>query len=108
MIRSAYIYTHITRKPAPAHDWKYLAFVRTHPCCACGRMRWVEAAHTGPHGLGQKAPDRDAVPLCVRCHRTETECLGLIGPGKFQVKWGICFREIVGELNAEFSSSTST
>jgi hypothetical protein len=53
----------------PVRNRSYLAFVRTFPCAGCGSRRRVEAAHTGPHGLSQKASDLDTIPLCrFRCH----------------------------------------
>lgn len=55
----------LNRKP----DTPYLAFVRLHPCCSCGATRDIEAHHTGRRGMGQKAADSTAVPLCRGCHR---------------------------------------
>lgn len=52
------------RKP----DTAYLEFVRGHLCCACDSHLSIEAHHTGKRGLGQKAPDHTAIPLCLRCH----------------------------------------
>ena len=48
---------------------KYLAFVRAHACCACVHGTPIEAHHFGPRGVGLKADDFHAVPLCARCHR---------------------------------------
>lgn len=42
---------------------EYLAFVRRQACLLCDRDG-VDAHHYGPHGLGVKAPDWLAVPLC--------------------------------------------
>ena len=39
----------------PQRSRSYLASIRTQPCLVCGSTRWIEAAHTGPHGLGQKS-----------------------------------------------------
>lgn len=50
-------------------DTAYLAFVRGHPCCSCKATRHIDAHHTGKRGIGQKAPDATAVPLCRDCHR---------------------------------------
>ncbi len=46
----------------------YLAWVRRQPCLGCGREPAGEAHHTGRHGIGQKPPDGQAVPLCAECH----------------------------------------
>lgn len=56
------------RKPV-GRDPKWLAWVRTFPCCKCGRPGPSEAHHTTfGRGKGQKAPDRESMPLCLRCH----------------------------------------
>jgi hypothetical protein len=53
----------------PARDPLYRAFVRTFPCCACGRCEQSEAAHTGHDGgKSQKSSDYSCVPLCFECH----------------------------------------
>lgn len=51
---------------------KYLAWVRKQPCCYCGRT--ADHAHhligTGNMGgMGTKAPDWTAMPVCSSCHR---------------------------------------
>jgi hypothetical protein len=48
-------------------DPAYLAWVRQQPCSVCGRWG-SEAHHTGRHGVGQRAHDHTAVPLCHACH----------------------------------------
>lgn len=53
----------------PARDRKYLDFLKTLPCLACGKNWGVDPAHTGPHAMSQKASDYDAIPLCRDCHR---------------------------------------
>jgi hypothetical protein len=37
----------------------------------------VEAHHAGPRGMGQKAPDDTAIPLCTRHHRDWHGATGL-------------------------------
>ena len=63
----------------PARNVRYLAFIRTLPCAVCGTRRNIEAAHSGPHGLGQKAPDSSAIPLCVKHHRTGSDSYHKLG-----------------------------
>lgn len=48
---------------------KYLAYLRRLPCECCGREP-SDPAHTGNtgKGMGMKAWDLDAIPLCRRCH----------------------------------------
>lgn len=61
---------------APSRSRAHLAFVRTLPCCVCGRTRGVEAAHaSGSRGMGQKCSDLDTMPLC-RLHHEEQHRIG--------------------------------
>jgi hypothetical protein len=63
------------RKPQE-HNNPYLAWIRTQPCCLCGRTN-VEAAHIRTSslehgkehtGMQQKSSDRWALPLCHEHH----------------------------------------
>ena len=60
----------------PVRDKKYIAWLRTQQCLVCRRFPStafpIEAAHSGNNGagMGQKATDLDALPLCGSCHRT--------------------------------------
>lgn len=83
----------------PARNPKYLAWIRTQPCLVCGSTRWIEAAHTGPHGLGQKSPDSSAVPLCAKHHRTGNDSYHRLGPRKFNEVHNLNLAEIVRRLN---------
>jgi len=57
----------------PWRSPKYLAFIRTKPCLACGSTQNVQAAHQnlGSGSKSIKAPDCQAVPLCFECHQNE-------------------------------------
>lgn len=84
-------------------DRKYLAFVREHSCMVRGcKRRWVESAHTGPHGTGLKASDDKTVPLCRWHHRQAKDSLHDIGPVKFQALHRISFPEKILELRSEY------
>lgn len=52
----------------------YLDWVGARPCARCGRTGATQAHHvkgTGGHsGVGLKAPDHWAMPLCLDCHTT--------------------------------------
>lgn len=53
------------------HDEKYLEHIRTQPCMICGIQHRSEAHHLKDMelcGMGQKAPDAFAIPLCHQCH----------------------------------------
>lgn len=50
-------------------DPKYLSWVRSLPCSVPGCVsRYIEAAHAGERGYGQRADDRTAIPLCGEHH----------------------------------------
>lgn len=83
------------RRKKPGRDIQYLRWIRKFPCVGCGTSRWIEAAHIGPHGIGQKADDREALPLCYKCHRTDNDSLHKIGPVKFQQRKNICFADLI-------------
>ncbi len=86
----------IYQRHVPIRDPLYLKMIRNLPCIACGKFKWrIEAMHTGPHGLGQKASDLDSLPGCHDCHR-ELHC---IGPVAFQDKYKISFRALILKLN---------
>ena len=68
----------------PDRDIHYLRFLRDQPCllaetCGCCPfpiLKGTEAAHTGPHGIGQKASDYDAIPLCRWAHQEAKDAQG--------------------------------
>lgn len=55
-------------KPKTPRDKKYLAFIRTLPCCDCGLPGPSEAHHIFTGGMALKCSDYDTVPLCRGCH----------------------------------------
>ncbi len=72
------------RRQEPVRDPAYLKYLRQLPCVTCGTSRRRrEAAHIGAHGIGQKASDLDALPLCRECHSTGARSLHKLGPEKF-------------------------
>jgi hypothetical protein len=85
----------------PERNPRYLAWIRTQPCVVCGARRGIEAAHTGPRGLGQKSPDTSAIPLCLRHHRTGGESYHRLGPRKFAERHRLDIASIVRQLNAK-------
>lgn len=61
---------------------KYLAYIRTNDCAACGRNAPSQAAHVrmgGDGGMGLKPSDYRTVPLCGSCHYRQHQ----IGERKF-------------------------
>ena len=85
----------------PQRNPRYLAWIRTHPCVVCGSKRGIEAAHTGPHGLGQKSPDSSAIPLCVKHHRTGNDSYHGLGPRRFAEIHNLDIPAIVRRLNTK-------
>jgi hemin uptake protein HemP len=85
----------------PQRNPRYLAWIRTQPCCVCGSRRGIEASHTGPHGLGQKSPDSSAIPLCRRHHRTGDDSYHRLGPRKFAQIHNLDIPAMVRRLNTK-------
>lgn len=82
----------------PVRDKAYLRFVKSFPCAACGRTWCIDPAHTGPHGLGQKASDLSCIPLCrIPCHR-EFDA----DPQGFREKFGLDVTRLIVRLNAAY------
>lgn len=52
----------------PARDPEYRKYIKRLPCVVCLKTWWIDPAHTGPHGIGQKSSDLDCIPLCRRHH----------------------------------------
>jgi hypothetical protein len=105
-------------------DPKYLAWIRTLPCVVCNVLAdnsdfswriWsrlvynrlqrspTEAAHSGPHGLGQKADDRQALPLCMMCHREGPNSYHRLSR-RFFAFHGLDRDMIVQELNSRYDA----
>ena len=83
----------------PQRNPRYLAWIRTQPCCVCGSKKGIEASHTGPHCIGQKSPDCSAIPLCARHHRTSNDSYHRLGPRKFSEKHSLDIPALVRRLN---------
>lgn len=97
------------RRRKKQRDPKYLAWIRTLPCeifpgdifsPACGGR--VEAHHAGDHGLAQKPPDRTAIPLCAKHHRTGKESAHVLGKN-FWKHHNLDRDQIIRELNERYN-----
>jgi hypothetical protein len=83
-------------KQKPFRSKEYLAFVRTLPCSVCGTDQDVVAHHLigvgGMGGMGTKAPDNYAMPLCSTDHH-KIHTIHLMWPdqwewiSKTQARW---------------------
>ena len=79
----------------PVRDPLYKRSIKSLPCCACGKSWNVDPAHTGPHGLGQKASDLDCIPLCRKCHK-----LFDADPYGFAERMRLNIAALIAKLNA--------
>ena len=83
-------------------DEAYLAFIRKLPCIVCGAVRYVEAAHVGARGLGQKCSDREALPMCPAHHRTGPDAYHVLGGKSFWKVWGLDRFRLIEEHNRQY------
>lgn len=65
----AFVFSRPVPKPTTARSLAYLAHVRRHPCCSCGTTEAIHAHHVASGGMGAKASDYLAAPLCGVCHQ---------------------------------------
>ncbi len=79
----------------------YRAWIRQQASVVSGSTRYIEAAHTGPHGLSQKSSGYTCIPLTHEEHMD----LHRIGPAKFQAKYTINFAIIIEALFTEWSDA---
>ena len=85
----------------PERSQAYLRFIRSLPCLICNSRRQIEAAHSGPHGLNEKAPDLDALPLCHGHHQTKPDSYQQLGRAFFAYH-RLNREAILRRLNEEF------
>ncbi len=86
----------------PERSPEYLAWIRTLRCAVCQRAFGIEAAHTnatGMRGIGQKASDYSAIPLCFRHHRVDRDSYHKLGERRFAEQHAIDIAELVVALN---------
>ena len=83
----------------PLRDPSYLRFVRSQPCCVCGSYRRIEAAHTGPRGLGQKSSDDSCIPLCWIHHRAGRDSYHNLGRVRFVEVHQIDIPDVIQQLS---------
>lgn len=88
-------------------DAMHLASVRSKPCCVCGSVRNVEAAHIRmaclvigkrETGMAEKPDDKWSVPLCAYHHRTGILSQHNIGEEQFWTDHGRNPFEIAASL----------
>jgi hypothetical protein len=84
--------TELRQRHPPQKDKAHLAYVRAQPCCVCGSMRNVEAAHLKMRlheigkempGMQEKADDRFTTPLCHYHHQGSIQAQHKVGEKVF-------------------------
>lgn len=88
-------------RKGPTQDEAYLAWIRKLPCICCGTLRFVEAAHVGRRGLGQKCDDRESLPLCAKHHRTGPDAAHVL-QRKFWDHHNLDRHFLVAEYNRQY------
>ncbi len=92
-------------------DPEYLSFIHQLYCVACERgqiwispryrVQRIEAHHAGDHGMGQKCPDREAIPLCVAHHTEGPHAIHVLGK-KFWEFHRIDKADLIKRLNETY------
>jgi hypothetical protein len=89
----------------------FLAFVREHPCCACGVWPPSQAAHLrracperGKRhtGGGERPDDCWSVPLCAMCHLDGPLSVHRTSEERFFARFGLDPFQIAADLYDEF------
>lgn len=97
-----------TKRREPPRNPRYIAWIRTFPCLACGSTCHVEAAHTGSDGgMSQKASDYSCVPLCQDCHTSGASAYHRIGKLAFERRHGVALADLVKILNRAWRGKKS-
>lgn len=82
-------------------DDAYRAFIRSQPCICCGSRRYVECAHVGIRGMGQKCSDYDTLPLCSAHHVQGPESHHVLGR-RFWTVWGLDRTSLIEKYQQEY------
>lgn len=56
------------QKSKTPRDSDYLNFIRSKPCCICGKDAEPHHENLGSGSMGMKSSDYYTIPLCRRCH----------------------------------------
>lgn len=86
-------------------DDAYRAFIRRQPCICCGSRKYIECAHVGLRGMGQKCSDYDTLPLCSWHHVQGPESHHVLGR-RFWIVWGLDRHALIEKFNQEFLNRT--
>ena len=92
-------------------DFAFLAWICSQQCIACESQRLLSfgriyAHHAGMRGLGRKADDRTAVPLCWR-HHDRGSPVSIHSLGKlFWVRYGLERGAVIAEINERYEAES--
>lgn len=88
-------------------DVSYVAWLHTLPCIVGhSEIHYpakIEAAHVGVRGLSQKAPDREALPVCIFHHTQGRYSLHVMGK-KFWEFHGLDKDYLIAKHQARFDA----
>ncbi len=94
----------------PLRDPEFLAWLRQQWCIICEFVTGseagsghIEAAHIGVRGLRQRSSDHEAVPLCVRHHRTGKDSHHILGKN-FWTHHGLDKLRVLTSLHARYEA----
>lgn len=82
-------------------DNRYRAWIRRQPCACCGSTRYIECAHVGFRGYGQKCSDYETLPLCPAHHVQGPESHHVLQK-KFWSTWGLNRTRLIAEYNQKY------
>ena len=95
-------------------DDPYLKWIREQACAVCELLSIrrsqfsflkIEAAHVGERGMGQKCPDRQAIPLCIEHHTQGKHSYHRNARG-FWAHWKLDRFELIEGFNARYEEET--
>jgi len=90
---------HLYQGNKPTRDAEYRRFIKRLPCVGCGKTWWIDPAHTGPHGIGQKSDDYSCIPLCRTHHQEYDQC-----PWKFAFKYRLDIPALIEMFNSFYQT----
>src|ERR1700761_2541628 len=87
-------------------DEKYKAWIRKQACVCCGTRRYVEAAHVGMRGMGQKCSDYETLPLCSAHHVQGPEAHHVLQK-RFWSHWKLDRLKLIAGFNRRYKTETA-
>ena len=87
-------------KVKTVRDKKRLDFARQLPCAGCGKLAPNDPHHEGRHGIGIKAGDDRALPLCRKCHAW----LHQVGRSVYDL-WKVDVEKLLARINEVYAKA---